>query len=344
MSISLRLKKRQSQGCRFPYKEIMPKKHTHQNPATHKTNFPPTKTYRKNTKLLRLHPLFLLVGFWYCIKGELFLFLLSALVALQHECAHAFAAARLGYRLNSIVLMPFGAVIDGDLHDISLKDEIFVALCGPLCNLCTAIFFIAIWWLHPTMYAFTDTACYSSLSIALVNLLPAYPLDGGRILKCLLARAYLSRHPEAQKAERFAHHLCRGITMVFSAFFLIAFFVLFLQKQPNFTMLAFGVFLFVGACGTTQKNAVYDKLPIERPTLKKGVEIRRIAVLNTCPIKDVLRFVSRGNFLVLEVYDDQENHLFNLPQTLLAQMLEHSHSPYATLQELWEMCQNHMKI
>ena len=43
-----------------------------------------------------MHPLFLLVGVWYAVTGELFLFLLSALVAIQHECAHAFAAAQ-GY-------------------------------------------------------------------------------------------------------------------------------------------------------------------------------------------------------------------------------------------------------
>ena len=98
--------------------------------------------------------------------------MLSCLVAVQHECAHAFAAAKLGYKLNKIVLMPFGAVIDGDMRGITFKDEIFVAICGPLCNLITAAFFVAVWWFAPTMYAFTDTAFYSSLAIALVNLLP----------------------------------------------------------------------------------------------------------------------------------------------------------------------------
>ena len=135
---------------------------------------------------LQLHPLFVAVGIVYSFTGDLPLFLLSGLVALQHECAHAFAAAKLGYALNKIVLTPFGAVIDGDLKHISLKDESLVAICGPLCNLATAFFFAAIWWFEPTMYAFTDTAYYASLTIATINLLPAYPLDGGRIFKCFL--------------------------------------------------------------------------------------------------------------------------------------------------------------
>ena len=83
--------------------------------------------YTDKKPLFRLHPLFLIVGIWYACTGELFLFLLSALVAIQHECAHAFASARLGYKLNKIVLMPFGAIIDGDLQGISFKDEILVA-------------------------------------------------------------------------------------------------------------------------------------------------------------------------------------------------------------------------
>lgn len=90
---------------------------------------------RRVRKALKVHPLFLLLGVYYCFIGELPLFLLSALVALQHECAHAFAAAKLGYRLDRVVLMPYGAVIDGDLSGISFKDEIFVAVWGPLCNL-----------------------------------------------------------------------------------------------------------------------------------------------------------------------------------------------------------------
>ena len=158
------------------------------NPQTKPALFQKIKRF---SKVVRLHPLFLLLGVWYAVKGELFLFLLNTLVALQHECAHAFAAAKLGYTLRKIVLMPYGAIIDGDLSGISFKDELFVAICGPLCNLLTALFVLALWWLAPTMYAFTDVAYYSSLAIALLNLLPAYPLDGGRILRCLLAAHYL---------------------------------------------------------------------------------------------------------------------------------------------------------
>ena len=157
------------------------------------------------------------------------MFLLSALVALQHECAHAFAAAKLGYKLDRVVLMPYGAVIDGDLSGISLKDEFFVAVWGPLCNLFTAAGFAALWWFWPDTYAFTDTACFISLAIGLVNFIPAYPLDGGRVLKCAL-RTWVK--------EKSAERICRGVTLSVAAGLLTAFVVLCVRKTPNFTLLA----------------------------------------------------------------------------------------------------------
>ncbi len=285
-------------------------------------------------RLFRLHPLFCAVGIWYAFTGELFLFFLSALVAIQHECAHAFAAAKLGYKLNAIILMPFGAVIDGDLKGISFQDEIFVALCGPVCNLVTAIFFVALWWFAPTMYAFTDVAFYSSLTISLVNLLPAYPLDGGRILKCALARAFEKQTVEQAKAEKKAEKICKGITLLFASVFLLLFLLQCIKGTPNFTLLAFGGFLLIGAIGNKDKGAVYEKINLSfAPNLKKGVEIRRVAISADCPVKDAFRFISRGSYLVLEVYEG-ERRIFDLSQNELAELFSRASTPYQTLKTL----------
>lgn len=292
-------------------------------------------TFKKS--LFRIHPLFLLVGIWYACTGELFLFLLSALVAIQHECAHAFASAKLGYRLDKIILMPFGAVIDGDLRGISFKDEIYVALCGPLCNLLTAGFFIAIWWLVPTMYAFTDTACLSSLSIAAVNLLPAYPLDGGRILKCTLVRFFLKKYPSEDYALKKAEKICRLITLFFAGAMLTLFIILLITKHFHFTLLTFSIFLAVSAFGNKDKQAVYKKMDFSRRDgLLRGIELRRVAILDTCTVKTALRFLSRDYYLVLEVYDQKENHLFDLAQNEFFDVFTQSNSPYEHIGELYK--------
>lgn len=301
-----------------------------------------TKEPKKS--LFRLHPLFLLTGIWYACTGELFLFLLSALVAIQHECAHAFASASLGYRLHKIVLMPYGAVIDGDLTGISFKDEIFVAICGPLCNLITAVFFAALWWTIPTTYPFTDVACYSSLSIALINLLPAYPLDGGRILKCALTESFLKSCTEEGKAERRAEKICRALTHFFAGTFLALFILLCTKGVWNFSLLSFGIFLIVGAFGNRDKQAVYGKIDFSyRNPLEKGVEIRRVAVLESCTVKKALRFLTRGSYLQLEVYNEREEHLYDLSQNELSELFLHSESPYDTIEKLHKSTQKEKK-
>ncbi len=264
---------------------------------------------------------------------------MSALVALQHECAHAFAAAKLGYRLNAVVLMPFGALIDVDLKGISLKDEIFVALCGPLCNLVTGVFFAALWWFAPTMYAFTDVAFYSSMAIGLVNLLPAYPLDGGRILQCVLTRIFASSQLEQAKAERRAARICKGITLVFAVTLLLLFALFAESGRFNFTLLAFGSFLFVGALGSRNRQAIYQKIDFAfRPDLRKGVEIRRVALSARAPLKEAFRFVARGSYLVLEVYDE-EHFLFTLSQNELSALF-FQFPPYARLGEIGKKDKN----
>ena len=313
MSFSNKKHKRQPNGCRSHYKN------------------------RQNERLLTIHPLFLAVGIWYAFTGELFLFLMSTLIALQHECAHAFAAAKLGYKLNKIVLMPFGAVIDGDLKNIGFRDEIFVALCGPLCNLLTAVFFVALWWFHPTMYAFTDTACYSSLTIALINLLPAYPLDGGRVLKCALSRAFLKKSGQEETAEKSAERICRAITLFFGGLLLLLFIVFCFYGKFQFTMLAFGIFLIVGAFGNRDKQAIYRKMDFsKRDVLEKGTEIRRIALLEDCTVKKALRFLTKDGYLVFEVYDKKERHLFDLSQNEFSALFIQSGSPHETLGNLYK--------
>ena len=307
-------------------------------------NLAPIRKNRTGRAKFSIHPLFLLVGVWYSFTGELFLFLLSALVALQHECAHAFAAAKLGYKLNKIVLMPFGAVIDGDLKGISVKDELSVALAGPFCNLLTAGFFAALWWFAPTTYAFTDTAYYSSLAIALVNLLPAYPLDGGRVLKCVLENALSKSRHFALGAERTAERVCKILTLFFALGFFSVFLLSALKNgRWELSSLLFGVFLFFGGFGNREKTA-YDKIDLScKDALARGVELKRVAVLSNCPIKNTFRYLTRGTLLVLEVYDEQEKKLFELTQNELSELFERADTPYATLSTLYEERKNRQK-
>ena len=266
---------------------------------------------------LTLHPLFLLVGAIQCFTGELLSFLLVVVCALLHELAHAYAGARLGYQLNRIVLMPFGAMLDSDLDELSARDEISVALAGPISNLLCAALFLALWWCFPTAYAYTDAAFFASLSLGLCNLLPAYPLDGGRVLKALLIQAFNATMPPA-KAEKRANLITKIVAAAITVSLLSFFAYTAFQKQANWTLLSFCVFLSFGIF--EHKDAAYQRVDFSvQGAFSRGVEVKHVAAFEDCTVKRALTFLSQGAYLIFDVYTKNERYVGSLTQNELSQ-------------------------
>lgn len=241
---------------------------------------------------LSAHPLFLLLGVFSAFTGRLLLFVLATLAAVEHECAHAFAARRYGFTLDRIVLMPYGAVISGDLSGMTGKQEIAVALAGPLANGVTALFFVALWWLFPETYPYTDAAAYISFSLFLVNLLPAYPLDGGRILAVLL-------RPLGEKRAR----IVRTAVSLLTAAGAVALFVLSCFTAPRFETLAFGLLLVAGCFG----GGSYRRVVFSRAkSFARGVEEMRVAISADVPAGNALRFLREDRYLVFILFSGEE--------------------------------------
>ena len=253
---------------------------------------------------IRLHPLCLLVGVLSAFTGRLLEYLAAVIAALEHECAHGFAARRYGYSLDKIVLMPYGAVVSGDISGIGRKEEIMVLLAGPLSNLFTGLFFVALWWIYPECYPFTDTAAYISFSLFFVNLLPAWPLDGGRILRTLL-------RPLGEKRAKIVSTVLTALI----AAAVLGYFVYTCFSAPAFTALAFSILLTVGIFG----GGAYSPVHFVRD-FKKGVEERRIALSSDCTLKDALRYLREDKYLVLVLFEGGE-FLGELPEEELMKAL-----------------------
>src|SRR5262245_1343542 len=130
-----------------------------------------------------------LLSFWYLWGWQEAL--LIALIVVLHELGHAAAMRLVGIQVQGIYLIPFfgGAAVPKTAYR-SLGQLGFVALMGPGFSLIPTL---ALAWLY---YRTADSwALHAAFMFALINgsnLLPIYPLDGGRILSALLAS--LSRH------------------------------------------------------------------------------------------------------------------------------------------------------
>lgn len=241
---------------------------------------------------LRVHPLFFLVGVLSALTGDLLVFCAAALAALEHEFAHAVAAARCGFALDRIVLMPYGAVIGGDLSGMGGREMLGVLFAGPFINGATALFFVALWWLFPETYPYTDFAAFVSCSLFVVNLLPAYPLDGGRALRILTRR--LPTVP-----RRIIEITCGVLVSGAAAGYFIYSCVL---KAPAFTALAFCVLLVAGMFG---KGGSYVPISFSREkSLSRGVEERRVVFSVDCPLRSALRYLGEERYLVLILYEN----------------------------------------
>src|SRR6201998_1017667 len=144
-----------------------------------------------------------------------------------HECGHMLASRRFGLTPKAVILLPLTGVA---LYDESRvenqpaatwwKREIQLALVGPLVNLALAGFTIAaitasghpvdlLTWPFLKARNLPRSLVWANLYLARLNLLPAYPLDGGGLL-----RAFLSRSLDLPSATRRAVFLSNDIPIV----------------------------------------------------------------------------------------------------------------------------------
>src|SRR5438874_13291101 len=154
---------------------------------------------------LRIHVTFLLLIGWLAFRyyaeggtaaaaGSVFFILLLFACVVLHEFGHAFAAKAFGINTPDITLLPIGGVARLERMPEEPVQELIIAVAGPLVNVVIALgLFIADGaqaLLNPAaVEAGGLIAQLLTINIMLVlfNLLPAFPMDGGRVLRALLA-------------------------------------------------------------------------------------------------------------------------------------------------------------
>ena len=136
----------------------------------------------------KLNLLFLFVLFLFSLTGLFFKATLSFIVVLLHELAHSSAAKRFNVEVREIELLPFGGVAKfRDLIELSPEVEFKVALAGPLCNFLLAAITSLVLRYELLSGELVWFFLRLNLMMGIFNLLPAFPLDGGRILRARMS-------------------------------------------------------------------------------------------------------------------------------------------------------------
>lgn len=243
-----------------------------------------------------ISPIMLIMAAYFVATGMAYEFVCTLSAVMLHECAHAKVAKKLGYELNVIKLMPYGAALCGDIN-IRARDEALIAVSGPLINIVLALLFAALWWLVPSSYMFTQAFCFCNLYIGLFNLLPVYPLDGGRVTLALLSVKL--KRARAYKIMRIISAIVGLISL--GLFILSAFYAL------NLCFLSVGIFMLVSAF-IPDRRAQYTtlfSLDARRDRLKSPTEIKSYAVSENARLVSLVALLDSDNYGEFKIVDDE---------------------------------------
>ena len=234
---------------------------------------------------IKFRPLFLIYVFlcvyfgWY---NNIFFYIITVIL---HEYGHCLAAKYLGYNTNGIVFDLYGAGIRSNDY-IDRKHDILISLAGPFVNVMIILIVMAGWWLFPNSYAVTSGLVICNIMVMVFNLLPIYPLDGGRVIVAILGKKIKKR-----KVLKLSGIICLIVGMLFLGIFVISLFY-----TININILFVSVFLITNAILCLQ-NLRYDFLKIISSKKPQDIEVKLWKVEDFSTVK-LLKFISRDYYSI----------------------------------------------
>ncbi len=167
---------------------------------------------------------------------------------LLHELAHSLVARRQGAEVQSITLMALGGVSQMS-SEVQPEHEAWMAVVGPLASLFIAAVSygaFALPGMPPEAAAALLVIAWMNLALGVFNLLPAFPMDGGRVLRGLLA-GRIGR----SKATRIATNVGKAMAAAFAIYGLLSF---------NVILVLIAGFVYLGASAEAARLAAHDVL------------------------------------------------------------------------------------
>ncbi|MEW7289990.1 site-2 protease family protein [Aquimarina sp. 2304DJ70-9] len=235
------------------------------------------------------------------LMSTIFILLLFVCVVF-HEFGHILTARKFGVTTKKITLLPIGGVASMDTIPENPRQELLIALAGPAVNIAIAMFlllFVRVSFFfdqdpnqlestlsHVTAQNLIIYLFFANIALAIFNFIPAFPMDGGRVLRAILA----------MKMDRVtATNIASGI----GQFLALVFVIIGILYNPFLVII--GLFIYFGAYGESKM--------VRQLALLKGHKISEAMLTNISVLKpdntieDVIELLLSGtekNFIVVQ--------------------------------------------
>lgn len=276
---------------------------------------------RLRSLTLRLDWLMVLFPCIAAMLGECDAAVMLLLSLTAHECAHWAAARALGVSMPFIRLTPFGGMARiENPYSVSAARICAVAIAGPLANLLLLLTSAALCHWLPSAAPFALELIQINALLMSFNLLPALPLDGGRILCALLSRRI---------SEFSALHICLWIGRILAMILiLLALFGLIVHRRLNLSFLFAAAFILTSASDERRalsKSRIHALMRCLQP-FKEPRPAAIYAIDASTSSQEALRVVRPHRITLFAVYHEGKLREITDDRTLIQKILEQSPS------------------
>lgn len=219
-----------------------------------------------------------------------------------HEFAHTIMAERLGCRIASIEIQPFGFVAKLINNPSTPSESAAISAAGPFISLLLALAGVGLIQIFPQNASGLHHFLLFNLSIGLMNLIPVLPLDGGRLLL-----AFIEKHSSRSRAVR----ILSVLGIVFGFFLAISSTILLISNMTvsTITGIITGFFICFAAVSELKSAAISQsriRFAVENRLRRGGsMPVNAIAMNKDISIRDALRCISGNGYnLIIALNSD----------------------------------------
>lgn len=248
----------------------------------------------KSYKLIVIELMLLILAISF--ESEIFIGIISIIL---HEFTHIFIGNKFGCRLYNVKIGVTGARAElTDLDELSDNEKLILYLSGPLMNLFLGVILYGLYKI--TNINILNIAFVANIGLCIFNLLPAYPLDGSRILEIIL-----SKYNSYRKSKK----IVENISFFIAGILLVLFFISILLHNVNISLMLIGG-LVIYSTILEKKFTMYivmgDMIKKRRRLIKYDfIENKTVSVFYKNELLNVMRLVDKSKFNVFYILDEE---------------------------------------